>query len=130
MSRTNSWGTLFHCTRYVLILTKNWSGNILGDFLINTSGHPAAEPSVLRNRRLKNENLIEYSRDVGSLEKSCVTITYLATALLYQESDGISSQTSTFKVNFAVVGKKTSDFVKTDTDFRSQSNDFELQRHE
>jgi hypothetical protein len=35
-------GAIFsNSTRYVLILTNNWLGYILGDFFTNSSGHPA-----------------------------------------------------------------------------------------
>jgi hypothetical protein len=34
----NVWATFFHGTRCVLILSKKWFGNILGDFFTNSSG--------------------------------------------------------------------------------------------
>jgi hypothetical protein len=37
------WATYFHATSYVLIMTKIWLGDILGDFFTNSSGHPGDE---------------------------------------------------------------------------------------
>jgi hypothetical protein len=34
------WASFYHGKSYVLILTKNVLGNILGDFFTNASGHP------------------------------------------------------------------------------------------
>jgi hypothetical protein len=39
-SSAHLWGTFSHGTSYVLILTKNGLGYILGDFFTNSSGHP------------------------------------------------------------------------------------------
>jgi hypothetical protein len=38
-SSTTSWAAFVHGTSYVLIVTKNGLGYILGDFFINASGH-------------------------------------------------------------------------------------------
>jgi hypothetical protein len=37
---SNFWATFVHGKSYVLILTKNCLGFILGDFFTNLSGHP------------------------------------------------------------------------------------------
>jgi hypothetical protein len=33
-------GHFFHCTSYVLIVTKHWLGYNIGDFVTDASGHP------------------------------------------------------------------------------------------
>jgi hypothetical protein len=42
-SSANSWAAFFHSTSYVLILSKNWLGCILGDFFTNSSGHTGGD---------------------------------------------------------------------------------------
>jgi hypothetical protein len=39
-SGANSWAAFYHSPSYVLILTKNWMGDILGGLFTNSSGHP------------------------------------------------------------------------------------------
>jgi hypothetical protein len=50
-SSRNSLATFFHGTSYVLMLTKNELGNILGNIFKNSFGHPA-RCVVIRNRRI------------------------------------------------------------------------------
>jgi hypothetical protein len=45
-----SLGYFFHGVGYALFLTLNGFGYILGDFFINSSGHPAPNPTKELNR--------------------------------------------------------------------------------
>jgi hypothetical protein len=38
------WANLYYSKIYALILAKNGLGNILGDFVTNSSGHPGFKP--------------------------------------------------------------------------------------
>jgi hypothetical protein len=42
-SSANLWAAVFHFKVYVLILSKNALGNILGDFFASSSGHPVSK---------------------------------------------------------------------------------------
>jgi hypothetical protein len=42
-SSANSLATVFHETSYVIVLTKDVFGYSLGDFFVNSSGHPGLQ---------------------------------------------------------------------------------------
>jgi hypothetical protein len=51
-SSPKSRASLFHDSRYILILTKNGLSLILGDFFTNSSGHPGLSEAEEKQDRL------------------------------------------------------------------------------
>jgi hypothetical protein len=68
------WNTFFNSTSYVLSLTKNCLGYIVGDFFTNPSGHPA--PGIKQNAIfVANPTIVSYN---VSIVKICNTTNSIA----------------------------------------------------